>query len=332
MNTPLQEPDESKFGIAVFLVILGGIIGGFVSWLLTIIADQKPVFDTPLAAIPASMLFGAVAAFIGIYLLANTDTRAVKRCVAFAILLGLSWQFVIESGELYVRQSLKRREVRNDKATLSAAVEELSQVEKMSPKEQADVFEQIAASSRSLLKNSLKLFDESLARDSRLAVKDAAREIQNTSEKNPQLAITALAQVGQFAIANDAEEVAQVAVDSLRIVADKSDDIGTQQLAYAKLKNFPSSDVATPSSFTEKLRENRAMVAIDIAEKAKQDPSNVKIGNEILLPIYDDLHTAKRMYSIERDKQGEKKTAELILEFKPMIIAHERFNRLPDGA
>jgi len=94
-----------------------GALGGLFAWLqgLTSSATQS----VP-AAIATAMLGGALAAGVGIYLLAASDTAQLRRCLFFAVLLGISWEPVLASGKNLVTQTVLKQDVADLKQATNA--------------------------------------------------------------------------------------------------------------------------------------------------------------------------------------------------------------------
>src|SRR5689334_7730374 len=76
-----------------------GAIGGVLSWLSTVASSGHLGNLTTMSAVLACILLGAGAAFIGVYVIANTDRRDFIHCFAFAVLCGFAWRVVYEGGE-----------------------------------------------------------------------------------------------------------------------------------------------------------------------------------------------------------------------------------------
>jgi hypothetical protein len=83
-------------------VVLAGIVGGLVYWVLMRITGVKPLGLDWYAGVPASLLLGGVAAFLAVYLLANSHTSQpaeLKHSVAFALVCGIVWSPIIDTAK-----------------------------------------------------------------------------------------------------------------------------------------------------------------------------------------------------------------------------------------
>ena len=83
------------------LVMGAGAFGGLTSWCLQTLAALKPFGLPARAAIPALIVVGAASALIGVYLIANSDTKETRHTLAFALVCGIFWQPVLKSAQLY---------------------------------------------------------------------------------------------------------------------------------------------------------------------------------------------------------------------------------------
>lgn len=91
------------------LHVLGvGAVGGALSWVFAITIGVRPVLNQVWLAVPATMLLGAGAAYIGVYLLASSDTAQVHRCLAFALVCGVAWKPVWDAGTALVDQTTRQ--------------------------------------------------------------------------------------------------------------------------------------------------------------------------------------------------------------------------------
>lgn len=104
----------------VVSVLGAGSFGGLLSVLMSSTFGQ-PIPKATLWWMPISVLFGMGAAFIGVYLIANTDrsnTDALFRCIALALVFGISWNPVFESAKaLYIqKQNINKSDESKQKA------------------------------------------------------------------------------------------------------------------------------------------------------------------------------------------------------------------------
>ena len=90
-------------------VIAAGATGGVLSWIYAMTIGQPPA-TSGIWTLFAWMAFGMAAAYLGVYLIANTDTSVLSRCLAFALLCGFSWKPTLEAADaLYQKHTADRR-------------------------------------------------------------------------------------------------------------------------------------------------------------------------------------------------------------------------------
>ncbi len=106
-------------------VLLTGGGGGLLGWVYAQTVGQ-PVALVWWQAIPAGVLLGAGASFAGVYLLANTDVRDAKRCLALAMICGFAWKPVYEAGTALVRETTARQDLVQEVRQLSQASDALT--------------------------------------------------------------------------------------------------------------------------------------------------------------------------------------------------------------
>jgi hypothetical protein len=92
-----------------------------VYWILQVATGIKPFGFPWYGSVPASLLVGGVAAFLGVYLLANSDTTnrwELKHTLAFALVCGITWSTVIAGARQQVVSATGavRAETAQDKA------------------------------------------------------------------------------------------------------------------------------------------------------------------------------------------------------------------------
>ncbi len=93
----------------VLLIIAGGAIGGLLSWVYSITLGLSTVL-AGWQAVVASVTLGMGASFLGVYLIANTDTAPFYDALGFAVLCGFAWKPIYDGGaHLLTRQLNNKR-------------------------------------------------------------------------------------------------------------------------------------------------------------------------------------------------------------------------------
>lgn len=93
-------PNQNR---TILLVCIGGALGGFFSWVYSIYLGQ-PLPLPWWGAVPTSLALGALASWVGVFVIANTDRSDINRLFGLAVLFGLSWKPVLEAGKAYITQ------------------------------------------------------------------------------------------------------------------------------------------------------------------------------------------------------------------------------------
>jgi hypothetical protein len=82
-------------------IVISGMLGGLVYWLLLRITGVNPMGLPWYEGVSASVLLGGVAAFLAVYLLANSATSSgeITHTLAFALVCGIIWSPVINTAK-----------------------------------------------------------------------------------------------------------------------------------------------------------------------------------------------------------------------------------------
>lgn len=131
----------------VWHVLVSGAAGGALSWVFAVTVGLPLAVTNWLVALPAASALGAGASFLGIYLLAGTDTAQANRCLAFALLCGFSWKPVFDAGSALLNQSIQRHEVRTKAGELEGQSQAVRQRlgSAAEPKETASAIDEAVA-------------------------------------------------------------------------------------------------------------------------------------------------------------------------------------------
>ena len=80
------------------MIVLPGLFGGFISWILHFYPQHHEAFTNPLTALFLCLVFGVTASFILIILLINPDAADTERIVIISFLSGLIWPLIVTKG------------------------------------------------------------------------------------------------------------------------------------------------------------------------------------------------------------------------------------------
>ena len=181
----------------ILLVILFGGIGAVALYLIGIVNDTTiaPTISEAIIYFP----IGAVAGFLGVYVIARTDTKHFTHCLGLALACGLSWQVVIESAAGIVNQAALT--VVSNEVTAIADNSELliQEVENITGSREAPDHEILKIKTNELIKNVIKINRKSEdINDPMVQIKinktinDTYKSIDEIKEVNPELGDEAL--------------------------------------------------------------------------------------------------------------------------------------------
>lgn len=127
--------DESQWSEVGKVLLFGGA-GGLLSWVYAQTVGQ-PYAGSPWVVIPSSFLLGMGAAYIGVYLLANSDRKDLLRCLGFALACGFAWKPVYEAGSALITQQ-QNQKLESKAAALTQQVAEVNKALLQAPPDQTD--------------------------------------------------------------------------------------------------------------------------------------------------------------------------------------------------
>jgi len=225
-SPPSSAPSERTSAKIAAWVASAGAVGGLVAWILPV-GIPVTLYGAPwYLAIPAFLLVGAVAALLGVYLIANSDTaHRLPQTLAFALICGISWQAVLQSAQAIVNSSVTQKQV----SALGEKSRELSQAVRSEPPQQVEAkVEATAETATTVLTKLDNVADPTLRADAVEQSKQAIASLERASETNPQAAIQALQRVGTTAANEGQTTLAAGVLSSLARIQDKHPDAKEQ--------------------------------------------------------------------------------------------------------
>jgi hypothetical protein len=196
----------------------------------------------PALAATFSILLGAGAAAIGVYILANTDLRNLPKALAFAILCGFSWQIVYDAGSAVFKREAARNTVTATATRTAAAAKQVEVSPSPPPKA---VVQEITTNTDALLDAAQKA-DSPEARKTATATAEVALK---AVQKDP----AAVGQIGTSAVTSGHPQVAAKAVDKLVVLGTSQPQVQTQLLQIETAAKL-TADLATASHVQQFLR------------------------------------------------------------------------------
>jgi hypothetical protein len=236
--------------LKVVIVVLMGGVGGILSWI------YGCVIGSPLAvpwwqAIPASAFLGMGASFLGVYALANCDTRRYVHALAFALLCGFSWKPVYDaSAALFQKKTEEAAQHQKAELALVSARRLDAQVRTAATApSRLDVAELVRDAS-DVIAALPDIKDPDLRDHLQTSVASSVELINRVAPEEPKVAIDALQVIGDAAVTKGNPGISVATISSLHSLKDNSNITAVrtqaassvqhvQRTAEKVLKRFP---------------------------------------------------------------------------------------------
>ncbi|HEV3458179.1 MAG TPA: hypothetical protein VHG32_16560 [Thermoanaerobaculia bacterium] len=243
----------------IFFGILGaGAFGGALSWVYSITLGL-PLHLGGTVAVLASILLGAGAAVLGVYVLANTDLGQVGHALAFAVLCGFSWQIIYQAGQ----STVNRLQARDTVASGAKSTEITAQQLAAAPAAKKDeVAKELAGQTTSLLTAAEKADSKEAEKKAASVSISALQALGQTPPSASPQASAAAEQIAEVALDTGNGPVAKKAIETLaaRGVSDPAAKGALQRIETVARRNS-AEDIANlartalkPPSGTERQR------------------------------------------------------------------------------
>jgi hypothetical protein len=190
-------------------VLAAGAAGGFVSWVYSETVGTKLALPAA-AAIGACFVLGAAAALISVYVVANSDVNNTPRLIAFAVICGIFWKPVLDSSVTYVNQ---KRDASKSEERSDAALRSLKNTPQTA---QPAAVAAATEATTDLLRTSNRLKDPELEAKARTSAKELIEAISAKDNTNPTVAVAALTEVREAAVATGNDGLATLASTEIR--------------------------------------------------------------------------------------------------------------------
>jgi hypothetical protein len=138
-STPEADMSETLDRRKPALIVAAGFIGGLGAWVWAVTVGPSPLLPDPVLAIPSYMFLGAIAGFLGVYLIAKTDPAETTHAIAFSLACGVFWGPVISGAEAIVNRSKVEQASREVAAQQAAVVRAQAEVADTAQRVQADL-------------------------------------------------------------------------------------------------------------------------------------------------------------------------------------------------
>ena len=220
-------PDGQSRTIA--LVTLFGAAGGFLAWLLMATTGGSLFGGWKwYATVPTAIVFGAAAAGIGVYVLANTDMTNLGRGLFFALLCGIFFKPVMQAGYGFVVGAVSQAQAQSSASTVEHASTTLaSALQSAQPAPQAQVKAQVQQASGAtvtLVQQAAGISDPDLKQKLDNSSATAIRTIANAAPAAPQESVESLLKIGDAAKKNGNTSVTLNVLSALKQIETNARD------------------------------------------------------------------------------------------------------------
>lgn len=193
----------------VKVVLISGGFGGIGSWAFTAMGGST--YGLGLwAALPLSIILGAMAALVAVYIIVPADVSKIPRLIAFAALTGFLWKPVLDAGRIVITDRIEVNRVQTD---VKKQVEQLKTAEPAAIPEKTH---QAADAASALLRATDPLGNPAMNENAEEQAKEVVTTIAATSSADPESATIALRQISDAAIRAERPDVARFAAESIQ--------------------------------------------------------------------------------------------------------------------
>ena len=187
----------------ITLVAIFGAIGGFLAWLLMATTGGS-LFSgwSWYATVPTAILFGAAAAGIGVYVLANTDMSNLGRGLFFALLCGIFFKPVMQAGYGFVVSAVSQAQAQSSASAVQGASQDLASALKSPQPARSQVTTQVQKTSdatTTLVQQAAGVSDPDLKQKLNSRSAAAIENITAAAPTAPQASVDSLLQIGDAA-------------------------------------------------------------------------------------------------------------------------------------
>ncbi|HEV7922580.1 MAG TPA: hypothetical protein VGR02_17490 [Thermoanaerobaculia bacterium] len=193
------------------LVLLSGAGGGLTAWAFTIIGGAT--FGLSIwAALPLSIILGAAAALVAVYVIIPADVTKTAKLIAFAVLCGFLWKPILDAGRLVIMQRLEASNAKTE------ARKDLAELKSAQPAAAPAKAHEAAGTAAELLRASDRIDNPQLITDASIQAADAVTAIAQNPNLDPTAATLALQDIKKAASESGNEHVAMLAAQHIAVI------------------------------------------------------------------------------------------------------------------
>ena len=214
-----------------FSITIAGAVGGLLTWLIS--QTSGGLDSNWYLTLPTGVLGGFIAAGVGVYLIANTDTSKLTRAIFFAALCGMSWQPILETGKNLVSKATI------NKSVADAANEIDKKVSNTTGQTASTADIQALVSSTAKVADKLpSVSDPGLQSNARMTAINAIKHLKFLVPQNPDQAVNGLQEIGRRASASGSINLKSEAIEQLRQISSEPQQGSAQAKAAEALRSL----------------------------------------------------------------------------------------------
>jgi hypothetical protein len=228
MSADQVSPKPQSFSGApasITLVCAFGGAGGFAAWLLMAATGGRLFPWSWYASVPAAVFLGAMAAGLGVYVLANTDLSNAGRALFFAALCGVFFKPVFSAGGDFIGGAISQLQATSSASAVNDADANLSKsLNSKEPQQVSSGVQQTGAATATLVQQSASVSDTDLRKELEQKSAHAVETIAAAAPAAPQAAVDSLLNIGKAAKENGQTNLTFQVLDSLKKVQETTKD------------------------------------------------------------------------------------------------------------
>lgn len=244
---------------------------------------------------------GAAAAVIGVYLLANSDTKAVARCIALALACGLAWKPVIDAGSALVTQTTDQEnneDVAKRTEDLQSMVTGLSTTKDL-PATLVEM-EQKAARIVRLLP---KVTDAEVRADAEDSIRALVAGIERVMPQRPRESVSVLTRLAVAGLETRQPQFAPMVLGALHDVGIAAEDPAVSSSAFGGLEQIASAaDTRPEAALAAEARYLGAEVVVGAATRAEASGRAETVAQLPAAEALRSLESAQRSFEARGDQ------------------------------
>ena len=176
--------DEKKE--IIYIMIAGGC-GGIISLIYSITLGNSPVIPILPWGILSYICLGITSGYIGVYLLAKSDTRNFTHCLGFALVCGIAWAPVIDGGTALVKQHRENKLEKTASLTKNDIVKTVSEIKDADNKNLYEIKDKLLSYVSQLEKISNQAYTVSTRHEAEQGLVLVDNAFDELNKKNPSL-------------------------------------------------------------------------------------------------------------------------------------------------